>query len=242
MACSRVRIQTLLAGTGFFRALVATESVHSRATAAESRRNNQFLLSFQCLKSDPNHLCDILELSGASFVTHLSEESPKMRHECSEMGLGLFRNFTFACPPPGPAIDPICKNPVRRQAEMRNRTGTAVRWRRIEHEVHSGISFLCGGSLRPNLSNQPSRPGFRRRAPLVVADSAHNRVLIWNHIPSSNKVPDSVVGQKNVVSVGIPGDTPGAQSMRGPQLQNGKLYVVDTRNNRVLIFNRMPPL
>ena len=81
--------------------------------AAESRCNDQFPPSFQCVKSDSNHLCDILELSGASFVTHLSEESPKMRHnspdnlpECSKMGLGLFRNFTFACPPPGPAIRP----------------------------------------------------------------------------------------------------------------------------------------
>ena len=76
---------------------------------------------------------------------------------------------------------------------------------------------------------------------LVVADTDHNRVLIWNHIPSSNNVPaDVVVGQKDFVSVGIPGDTPIAQSMRGPQgvwLQNGKLYVVDTQNNRVLIFN-----
>jgi hypothetical protein len=79
---------------------------------------------------------------------------------------------------------------------------------------------------------------------LVVADTDHNRVLIWNSIPSTNDQPaDVVVGQANFTSGSIPGNTPTANSMRGPQgvwLQNGKLYVADTQNNRVLIFNRIP--
>ena len=78
---------------------------------------------------------------------------------------------------------------------------------------------------------------------LVVADTNHNRVLIWNSIPTVNDQPaDVVVGQSNFTSLAtsVP---PTAKSMRGPQgvwIQNGKLYLADTQNNRVLIYNRIP--
>ncbi|HTS26676.1 MAG TPA: hypothetical protein VMH81_12445 [Bryobacteraceae bacterium] len=80
---------------------------------------------------------------------------------------------------------------------------------------------------------------------LVVADTNHNRVLIWNRIPTViNQPADVVVGQPDFVSAGIPpNNTPTAKSMRGPQgvwIQNGKLYVADTQNNRVLIYNHIP--
>ena len=79
---------------------------------------------------------------------------------------------------------------------------------------------------------------------VVVADTNHNRVLIWNRIPTSNNTPaDVVVGQQSFTTTTVPGNTPSAKSMRGPQgvwIQNGRLYVADTQNNRVLIFNRIP--
>jgi uncharacterized protein (TIGR03437 family) len=79
---------------------------------------------------------------------------------------------------------------------------------------------------------------------LVVGDTDHNRVLIWNRIPTTNNQPaDVVVGQPNFKTVSIPGNVPNAKSMRGPQgvwIQNGRLYVADTGNNRVLIFNQIP--
>jgi hypothetical protein len=77
---------------------------------------------------------------------------------------------------------------------------------------------------------------------LVVADTNHNRVLIWNSIPTYNDQPaDVVIGQPNFTSVS-PGP-PTAKSMSGPQgvwIQNGKLYVADTQDNRILIFNQIP--
>ena len=48
---------------------------------------------------------------------------------------------------------------------------------------------------------------------------------------------------RTFTSASVPGNTPNAKSMRGPQgvwIQNGRLYVADTQNNRVLIFNRIP--
>jgi hypothetical protein len=85
---------------------------------------------------------------------------------------------------------------------------------------------------------------------LVVGDTNHNRVLIWNHIPTANDTPaDVVVGQTDFFGDGLCGkDTctdngPTASSLRGPQgvwIQNGKLYIADTQNSRVLIYNSIP--
>ena len=74
----------------------------------------------------------------------------------------------------------------------------------------------------------------------------HNRVLIWNRIPASNDIPaDVAVGQPDLVTgTSLPNNLPPtASSMRGPQgvwIQNGKLYVADTQNNRILIWNHIP--
>jgi hypothetical protein len=80
---------------------------------------------------------------------------------------------------------------------------------------------------------------------LVVADTDNNRVLIWDSIPASNGQPaDVVVGQSSFTTATLPGGgTPNNKSMRGPQgvwLQGGKLYVADTQNHRVLIYNSIP--
>ena len=79
---------------------------------------------------------------------------------------------------------------------------------------------------------------------LVVADTNHNRVLIWNRFPTVNNAPaDVVVGQPDFVSSPPPPGTPTANTLRGPEgvwIQNGRLYVADTQNNRVLIFNHIP--
>ena len=79
---------------------------------------------------------------------------------------------------------------------------------------------------------------------LVVADTDHNRVLIWNQIPSINDQPANVVvGQPDFVSTNPSTNSPTAKSLRGPQgvwILNGKLYIADTGDNRVLIYNHIP--
>ncbi len=78
---------------------------------------------------------------------------------------------------------------------------------------------------------------------LVVADTDNNRVLIWNRIPDSNGAPaDVVVGQPNFNSNAAP-RPPNNRSLRGPQgvwIQDGRLFVADTQNHRVLIWNTIP--
>ncbi|MBC7924792.1 MAG: hypothetical protein H7039_03970 [Bryobacteraceae bacterium] len=83
---------------------------------------------------------------------------------------------------------------------------------------------------------------------LAIADTNNNRVLIWLNIPTANGTPaDVVIGQANFTSNGVnfggSGSTPSARGLRGPQglwIQDGRLYIADTQNNRVLIFNSIP--
>ena len=82
---------------------------------------------------------------------------------------------------------------------------------------------------------------------LAVADTDNNRVLIWNSIPTTNaQAANIVVGQpdfQRTVPNDGQGNVPTAKSLRGPQgvwIQDGRLLVADTGNNRVLIWNRIP--
>jgi len=80
---------------------------------------------------------------------------------------------------------------------------------------------------------------------LAVADTANNRVMLWKSIPTVNGQPaDIELGQPDFTTV-----LQGSQvvvdnkSFRGPQgvwIQNGKLFVADTQNHRVLIWNSIP--
>jgi len=77
---------------------------------------------------------------------------------------------------------------------------------------------------------------------VAVADTSNNRILIWKSIPTTFGQPaDIVLGQKDFTSVALVTVT--ASSLRAPQgvwIQNGKLFVADTENNRILIWNSIP--
>ncbi|HEY2845317.1 MAG TPA: hypothetical protein VGJ09_16760 [Bryobacteraceae bacterium] len=80
---------------------------------------------------------------------------------------------------------------------------------------------------------------------LAVADTANNRVMLWKSIPTTSGQPaDIELGEPDFTTV-----LQGSQvvvdnkSFRGPQgvwIQNGKLFVADTQNHRVLIWNSIP--
>ncbi|HSU57872.1 MAG TPA: hypothetical protein VLI55_01060 [Bryobacteraceae bacterium] len=117
--------------------------------------------------------------------------------------------------------------------------------------------YLCG-YLAVNVLGQPNytgtNPGVTSQSMqtpnavatdgqmLAVADTNNNRVLIWKSIPSTvNAPPDLVVGQADFThGTGATSQT----SLLGPQgvwlSQDGKLFVADSANNRVLIWNHVP--
>ncbi|MES1257948.1 MAG: hypothetical protein ABUS51_05945, partial [Acidobacteriota bacterium] len=78
---------------------------------------------------------------------------------------------------------------------------------------------------------------------LVVSDTDNNRVLIWNSLPTANGQPaDVVIGQPDFTHNGtsVP---PTQTSLRGPEgvwLSGGKLFVADSQDNRILIYNKIP--
>lgn len=78
---------------------------------------------------------------------------------------------------------------------------------------------------------------------LAIADTDNNRILIWHTIPTQMDQPaDTVIGQANFTSA-LTSLPPNAKSLRGPQglwIQNGKLFVADTQDHRVLIYNSIP--
>ncbi len=78
---------------------------------------------------------------------------------------------------------------------------------------------------------------------LAVADTNNNRVLIWKSIPASiNQPADVVLGQPDFTTHNL-ASPPTASSLRGPQglwIQNGKLFVADSQNYRILIWNSIP--
>ncbi len=77
---------------------------------------------------------------------------------------------------------------------------------------------------------------------LAIADTDNNRILIWNSLPVFNGQPaDVLLGQPDFNTVQPVVIT--ASTFRGPQgvwIQNGKLMVADTQNNRILIWNTIP--
>ena len=126
-----------------------------------------------------------------------------------------------------------------------------------EIPAYSGTCPVCGGQATLVLG-QPDFLGTNfhttatgMRTPtavatdghiLAVADTENNRVLLWKSIPTSNGQPaDLELGQPDFNTVGLIVTT--ASSFRGPQgvwIQNGKLFVADTQNNRILIWNSIP--
>ena len=78
---------------------------------------------------------------------------------------------------------------------------------------------------------------------LAVADTDNNRILIWHSLPHANgQPPDVVIGQPDFTHYGT-ASPPNANSLRGPigvWIAGGKLYVADTQDNRVLIYNKIP--
>ena len=77
---------------------------------------------------------------------------------------------------------------------------------------------------------------------MIIADTGHNRILIYNSIPTENgAAADIVLGQNDFTSSCAPVMAPGGLFMPSGLWSDGRrLVVVDTGHNRVLIWNKFP--
>lgn len=106
-------------------------------------------------------------------------------------------------------------------------------------DEHSEGPAAAGRGTRGgmNLPTGVLRDGDR----LVVADAWHHRLLVWDAIPTSTDTPpDRVIGQPDDTAVEPnAGGGPGAATFYWPfgvALVDGRLYVADTGNRRVLVW------
>ena len=91
----------------------------------------------------------------------------------------------------------------------------------------------------PTATNGPVRTAIEG-GQLFLLDNGNHRVMIWNSLPTSNVSADVVVGQTNFF-FNQPGTS--AASLRFPfglAVADGILFVADSGNNRVMIWNRIP--
>ena len=83
---------------------------------------------------------------------------------------------------------------------------------------------------------------------IIIADAWNHRVLIWHALPTQfGQAADVVIGQadftSNLPNIHGIGHMPSAQSLNWPygvSVYDGKLFVADTGNRRVLVYNSIP--
>jgi NHL repeat len=109
----------------------------------------------------------------------------------------------------------------------------------FEHEGRNGKGDVGSATL-----NVPTGVTIEDGV-LAVADAWNHRVLIWNTIPTRNNQPaDIVLGQEDFSgALANRGGEPGAHTLNwcyGISLLNGRLFVADTGNRRVLVWDQLP--
>jgi hypothetical protein len=105
----------------------------------------------------------------------------------------------------------------------------------------TSVSPNAGGSVGSNTLSGAKGIHVSDTGKLYVADASNNRILIWNSIPTTNFAnADIVIGQSNFTT-----NTTGTSSttLSNPthvQTDGSKMYVVDSNNHRILIWNSIP--
>lgn len=112
--------------------------------------------------------------------------------------------------------------------------------------VSSGTAAASGTAIKFDRPARAFAGASDSATYFVVADSANNRVLIWNKPPASkDTAPDVVLGQADLSGSGenAPTGTPSASSLSNPAsavIAGGYLVVVDQGNNRILLWKGIP--
>ncbi|MEJ2060807.1 MAG: hypothetical protein P8Y64_10025, partial [Gammaproteobacteria bacterium] len=101
--------------------------------------------------------------------------------------------------------------------------------------------YITGSAVGGLASNETIAVGGGK---FVVTDSANNRVLIWNSVPTSDTPPDLVLGQVDFTGTSPnQGGSVSAKTMSHPAgvwTDGQRLVVLDEYNNRILIWNSFP--
>jgi hypothetical protein len=109
----------------------------------------------------------------------------------------------------------------------------------------TAVTANRGAAVAANTLSSP-RAVYSDGTRLFVADAGNHRVLIWNTIPTTNGADaDLVLGQANMTSsssnrgAGVP-DGGTLSGPRGLARSGTRLFVADTDNHRILIWDTLP--
>jgi hypothetical protein len=75
---------------------------------------------------------------------------------------------------------------------------------------------------------------------VVVADSNNHRVLVWSAVPQAGEGADVVLGQPDFLSSTAGSGPQGMHSPNAVCVAGGRLFVADSQNHRVLVWNAIP--
>jgi hypothetical protein len=96
------------------------------------------------------------------------------------------------------------------------------------------------GSIGQDTLSGPS-DAWSNGSKLIVADSGNNRVLVWNEFPAtSSELADVVVGQDSFGTGYAGGGESGLYYPTYIESNGNQLFVADTENNRVLVWDVIP--
>ena len=204
----------------------------------------------------------VVGLSALAAPSLLAQEAPdSVRYVTGQAAVAVVGQKTFSSNTPGVAADGVasatglavagdrlivCDGSLPFTAPANNRILIFDNLSQLT--MGASASVVIGqpdfGQTDPGLSesslNRPvgiSTDGQR----LAVADWGNSRVLIYNHIPTANGAPaDVVVGQSDFESADPNTDETGMRGPNGVFLDGQQLFVADTLNHRVLIYNQVP--
>jgi hypothetical protein len=102
-------------------------------------------------------------------------------------------------------------------------------------DANTNLQLRLGFNLPTGILRQSGR--------LFVADSGNHRVLIWNQVPTANRPADIVLGQPDLTTnyPNLPAIS--ASTLHRPRSlasDGTRLFVADSGNRRVLIWNQLP--
>lgn len=108
----------------------------------------------------------------------------------------------------------------------------------------SNNAGASGSNATANSLSKP-RSVFFDGTKLYVADTSNNRILIWNSAPSANKQDaDIVIGQADkTITSSNRSSTAAANTLSFPRsvfVNSSKLFIADTGNNRILVYDSIP--
>jgi hypothetical protein len=127
-------------------------------------------------------------------------------------------------------------------------SGAAVQSVVVGQPDFTSSGNACDASTLSNPETVAVTPGGK----LIVTDSSHHRVLIWNAVPTANGQPaDVVLGQGDFTHCiwndndqdGVNEAAPTARTLNFPNgvwTDGARLVISDESNNRVLVWNQIP--